>query len=38
MREERKTAMPFHNILIPTDCSGSVEAVVQQALAFAARE
>jgi universal stress protein A len=38
MREERKTAMPFHNILIPTDCSGSAEAVVQQALAFAARE
>jgi universal stress protein A len=30
--------MPFHNILIPTDCSGSAEAVVQQALAFAARE
>src|SRR4030095_3265910 len=38
MREERKTAMTFHNILIPTDGSGSAEALVQQALAFAARE
>jgi nucleotide-binding universal stress UspA family protein len=30
--------MPFQNILIPTDFSGSAEAAVQQALAFAARE
>ena len=30
--------MPFHTILIPTDCSGSAETVVQQALALAARE
>ena len=30
--------MPFHTILIPTDCSSSAEAVVQQALALAARE
>ena len=30
--------MPFHTILIPTDCSSSAEAGVQQALAFAARE
>ena len=30
--------MPFHTILIPTDCSGSAEAAVQQALALAARE
>ena len=30
--------MQFHTILIPTDCSGSAEAGVQQALAFAARE
>jgi hypothetical protein len=30
--------MPFQNVLIPTDFSGSAEAAVQQALAFAARE
>jgi nucleotide-binding universal stress UspA family protein len=30
--------MTFQNILIPTDFSGSAEAAVQQALAFAARE